>query len=276
MLDRKKNRGFTLIEIAVVVMIIGLIAGSILGPLSERVRLQNISETEEQLAEIKKAILGFVAAHGYLPCPSEPGSNGAEERGAGVGVPNALNTPCLSNDGFVPFRTLGLSGSVKSISAGGSSGNVLISAGNFPIHYAVSTYNDAASNNNTNPNNVADFTFENLDGVQPSALTPSDMGVNANRIIARRHITVCSTNPCNDVTLSQNIAINVPAILYVVGNRRTLAEASALEDENIDSEGGTNRYFISAPHDKNTFDDILTWISSNEVYSVLLEMGRIP
>ena len=64
------NRGFTLIEMAIVLMIVGLLLGGMLVPLSAQMDQRNISDTQKSLSEIKEALIGYAMANGRLPCPA--------------------------------------------------------------------------------------------------------------------------------------------------------------------------------------------------------------
>ena len=79
----QRHSGFTLIEIAVVIMIVGFLLGTILGPLSTQQENRKIKETEQLLEEVREALTGFAALNGFLPCPATAGSNGFEARVAG-------------------------------------------------------------------------------------------------------------------------------------------------------------------------------------------------
>ncbi len=94
---RRANRGFTLIEIAVALFIITLILGSILVPLGTQVAQKQISDTQKTMEDIKEALIGFVAANSYLPCPDTTGD--------GVADPNAPGV-CPNAEGFIPWVTL--------------------------------------------------------------------------------------------------------------------------------------------------------------------------
>ena len=63
-------RGFTLIELSVVVLVITLLLGSLLIPLATQVEQRNMSETQKRLQEIKEALIGFAIANGRFPCPA--------------------------------------------------------------------------------------------------------------------------------------------------------------------------------------------------------------
>lgn len=64
-----KEGGFTLIEVAIAVVVIALLLGSALGPLSVTIEQANRQETQALLDEINEALYGFAATNGRLPCP---------------------------------------------------------------------------------------------------------------------------------------------------------------------------------------------------------------
>ncbi len=94
-------RGFVLIELAIVVVIVALLLGGLLIPLSSQVEKQQYAETEQLLAEIREALIGFAIANGHLPCPAVSAVNGTEDR---------TGTTCSAGKrvGFVPWVTLGV------------------------------------------------------------------------------------------------------------------------------------------------------------------------
>lgn len=101
----KQNLGFTLIEIAIVLVIVGLLLAAFLTPLRAQIELRNISETRNNLSEIKDALIGYALSHSatgdgrpFLPCP-DTDNDGAENR-----VGNA----CVQPEGGLPFSDLGL------------------------------------------------------------------------------------------------------------------------------------------------------------------------
>ena len=81
--------------------ILTLLLGSILFPLSVQVDQRRVAQTEQQLAQIKEALIGFAITRRYLPCPAVSSSNGLEDRTA---------TGCTGGKrvGFLPWVTLGL------------------------------------------------------------------------------------------------------------------------------------------------------------------------
>lgn len=98
----KYSRGFTLVELAVVVIIVSLILGALLVPLANQIQARNVKETRDTLEQIKAALIGFAMTQGRLPCPDTDAT------------PDGLeNDPCgilpQSAEGFLPYNDLGVS-----------------------------------------------------------------------------------------------------------------------------------------------------------------------
>ena len=98
------ERGFSLIEVAVVMLIIVLLLGSILVPLSTQVEQRQISDTQKTLEEIREALLGFAVANGYLPCP-DTGTDGIENVGGGGTCSTISGSVAV---GRLPYNSIGL------------------------------------------------------------------------------------------------------------------------------------------------------------------------
>lgn len=91
------SKGFTLVEMAIVLMIVGLLMAAFLTPLSAQLQQNRINEARNDISEIKEALLGFVSVNLSLPCPDIDGDGLADN-------------PCLvgaSTGGNVPWVTLG-------------------------------------------------------------------------------------------------------------------------------------------------------------------------
>ena len=73
-----KSHGFTLIEMAIVLVIMGLILGGLLMPLGAKMENERRASTSKSLEDIKKAIFGYTVIYKRLPCPDTNGDGIAE------------------------------------------------------------------------------------------------------------------------------------------------------------------------------------------------------
>jgi prepilin-type N-terminal cleavage/methylation domain-containing protein len=100
--NSRYQTGFTLIELAIVLVIIGVLVGSILGTLGARIDNARRTETREALETIKLALYGFAMSQSpvRLPCP-DTNNDGFEDPAGG---------PCatLTSPGNLPWATLGI------------------------------------------------------------------------------------------------------------------------------------------------------------------------
>lgn len=92
--------GFTLVELAVVMLIMAVLLGGLLLPLSERVKSDRYNETEATLQEAREALLGYAVSNGMLPCPDTTAPN----------TPDGIaDSPCAGAvEGYLPYITLGM------------------------------------------------------------------------------------------------------------------------------------------------------------------------
>jgi len=101
----RKQPGFTLVELAMVLVIFGLLIAGLLSPLSAQVELRRTQETEAILEEAKEALLGYALANKFLPCPDVNAiPSGAE------GARNAASNQCAVLEGVLPWQILGVRG----------------------------------------------------------------------------------------------------------------------------------------------------------------------
>lgn len=94
-----RQAGFTLVEIAIVLLIVGLMIGGLIAPLSSQMEQRRVTDTRRALEEAREALFGFALRNGYLPCPAISASNGLEDREG--------NT-CNKRYGYLPWATLGV------------------------------------------------------------------------------------------------------------------------------------------------------------------------
>ncbi len=99
-MKRSNNQGFSLVELAIVLVIFALLAGGLMMTLTTQQEIQRLSEVRRQLADIREALLGFAVAHGRLPRPAVAGQ--------ASGTPNAGLESSDLEMGVLPWATLGL------------------------------------------------------------------------------------------------------------------------------------------------------------------------
>ncbi|MBT9568022.1 MAG: type II secretion system protein [Thiobacillus sp.] len=106
----KLQRGFSLIELAIVLVIVTLLIGGLAVPLSAQIQARRIAETQKTLAEANQAIIGYAMTHPatppnsrFLPCPDTDG-DGKEDRAAGA----CSSISGTVSSGYLPWVDLGV------------------------------------------------------------------------------------------------------------------------------------------------------------------------
>jgi prepilin-type N-terminal cleavage/methylation domain-containing protein len=93
------QRGFTLVELAIVMFVVALLLGGMLLPLSAQQDIRARQETDKALSDIRDALLGFAITNGRLPRPAASATDGAE-----AAATCADDAAC---SGFIPWAALG-------------------------------------------------------------------------------------------------------------------------------------------------------------------------
>ena len=101
-----RSRGFTLVEISVVLVIIALVASSLLGISTGMMNVQRGETTRAKIKAVDAALVSFVAINRRLPCPADGSVS------TGIEVFGTQANPCTNQaNGVVPWAALGLSAS---------------------------------------------------------------------------------------------------------------------------------------------------------------------
>jgi prepilin-type N-terminal cleavage/methylation domain-containing protein len=267
-------QGFTLIELAIVLLILGALFAGILIPLTTQVELRRVNDTQKTLVEIRDALIGFAAANGRLPCPASAASNGQESWAAGG---SAANGKCSNFfDGFAPGQVLGIGPT--------DSAGYVLDAWNNRIRYAVSNADRSPIGSATPLNPNTNFDFTSLGTVPAANGEMRNVGMAA----LAPNLRVCSTAPgapgvvCAGVT---SLIDNAAAVIYSTGpNAMRTDPGGARIDENANPNSNANdnnQTFVS--HDRagvnnpnGEFDDIVIWLSPNILYARMIAAGRLP
>lgn len=96
---RSRQAGFTIVEIAIVLLVVGLMIGGLVAPLSSQLEQRRVSNTERAMEDAREALFGFALRNNYLPCPAISAIDGREDRAGSI---------CNKRYGYLPWATLGV------------------------------------------------------------------------------------------------------------------------------------------------------------------------
>ncbi len=252
-----RQRGFTLVELAIVILIMGLILGGLAMPLATQRDNARLREAAQQLDDVSKAVEGFALVNGFLPCPATPSSSGSAAGGGGT---------CAVQHGFVPATTLDLTGSRND-------DNLLLDPWGSPLRYSVSA-SDADGDGQwdfVTPGEMRDVTLPNL--------SPE--------------LTVCSTSAGSSSTAcgsaNDTLSNQAPAVVVSLGKDwNSFSSADQLENVGANLGGGpsgssyrvaSDVVFVSRGRSNQPgaeFDDSVRWVSANGLYRGMVAAGRLP
>lgn len=238
----KKQNGFTLIELAVVIMVIGLLVGGSITALTRYVGQARIKQAEADLDVIREALIGYVIINNRFPCPDTDGfppsvgvappSTGSENFVMAAGCTSAPNTI-----GYLPAADLG----VQALDPWG-----------MRYFYRVNwKFADAT------PAGAMSFTLNEVGD-------KDDLD----------NINVYSASGGAAV-----VANMIPALVFSTGPNKaiTLALASNDEDENINRDVNfVSKPFVPEDSSQESFDDIVKWIPGPVLIYRLVQAGKLP
>jgi prepilin-type N-terminal cleavage/methylation domain-containing protein len=111
-LPRKSlHDGFSLIEVAIVLLVLALLLGSLLPALSIQVEQSERKKAHETLNQAREALIGFAMTNGRLICPDcRDNTGGCASVTANDGQEDRVNTPevCATAIGNLPWVDLGV------------------------------------------------------------------------------------------------------------------------------------------------------------------------
>lgn len=242
-------RGFTLIELAIVLLVVALLLSGMLLPLAAQQDVRNYADTQKILTEAREALLGFAMANDRLPCPAKVATTGVES----LSSPGVCSNPY---DGFFPAVTVGLAPT-------DAQGYLLDGWGGDSVRrvrYAVSTANGNA------------FTTQNgMKNIGMTALAPdleicnSGAQVRIPPIITAPDTTAMYCHP------SFRLSKDAVAVIYSLGKNAGTGGTSTNELPNVTAD----RVFVNATQG-STFDDQLLWLSKSTLFNRMVAAGRLP
>jgi len=237
----KNHKGFSLIEMAIVMVILGLLLGGMMIPLSEQREVSQRQETERQLQEIRNALIGFAQANGRLPCPSD----------INAVTPGVAQPTCDPAFFGVPYNTLGLQGTVRN--------GALVDVWSRPIYYRLTS--------------VPTVSAPIPPWLYARANIPLSGAPQGDLVICNSSVGVTATN-CG--TSSVQLAANVVAVIFSEGPNHS---SSADENQNACPNPPATIPACLDPVFVNhtltqTFDDIVVWIPQPTLIYELSKAGQ--
>lgn len=97
--------GFSLVELAVVLAVLGLLAAGLLAPLEVQMESRDRAAAQRQLEQAREALYGFAMRFGRLPCPDADGDGRADPAFDAV---RKITASCTRNGGSLPGVELGV------------------------------------------------------------------------------------------------------------------------------------------------------------------------
>jgi len=250
-------KGFTLIELAVVLVIVGILAGSFITTLGSRIDITRRAETTDEMEVIKQALYGYAMSNNFihLPCP------------------DCRNAACIK-DVVNNFANDGIEDRVGAVCdvdvANAIAGELPI--GNLPWQTLGLGYGDSWANR---------YTYWVSDSI-------SDDSASFQLIPPAWNAAVINTRVG---TVINAVSTNAVAIILSQGkngygaiNMQNVANP-AVPVANLDEVENTNDdlTFVARPQTDagvsalvGEFDDILIWISEYELKAKMVEAGRLP
>ena len=285
--NRRIQQGFTLIEIAIVLLIVSILLGYTVAMFPRQQELKKYRAVNAEMDQVIEAIIGFAQVNGRLPCPAIPNSGGDEDGGGGAN--------CNNYGGFVPVNTLGITGRLNG-------DFLLLDPWGNPYRYYV-------TNNDADIDGSSDFVFSNEmrdvgigDNIPPGGDGYTDLD-------GRYLICDDNGNTIDDECTGANEVFGnasgageyagAPFVLLSQG--KNWNEAAAINDEleNIGSEltdtdlamglgptgneyllkdltGGQTTFVRRTTGFADDFDDVVKWVSPHILYSRMIEAGQLP
>ena len=245
--NHSSQYGFTLVEMAIVLVILGFVLGALLLPLQAQREQAAFAQTNITLDNAKQALLGFAQRNGRLPCPATNNGTATFPDDTGTANPNASGV-CIHQVGFLPAITLG----IQPTDAQGFA----LDAWNNRIRYTVTTANASAFTTNNAMNTLG-----------LTALAPD--------------LRICATSAIASCTATINLISNAVVLIYSTGATGSQVIGGGDETENLNAVGAgqIDTVFVShgitqtAP--PNEFDHIVTWISPYVLYNAMIQAGQL-
>ena len=277
------GHGFSLVEIAVVMVILSVLLAIVAAPISTQLNQRRVAETQRLLDLAQQALIGFAIANGRLPCPATDGpapdtpnpigatNSFGDEKFASGGTP--VNGQCEFWAGYLPAVALGLS-------PVDSEGFMLDAWGlkRNRIRYAV--WGSSA----VNVNGIS-YPFTQTGGMKAATTTflaasnKPFLFVCQSAATGAPLPTAAVAGAANVCGIAVKLSDKTPAVIYSLGPNA--ATGGTGTDEVFNAKTTTNQTFVFVSHTPtsgptNEFDDMVSWMSLNVLFSSMQTAGKLP
>ncbi len=233
----KQQIGFSLVELSVVILVVGLLGIGSISVFSEKKTHVQWQESDLKLKLVKKHLINYVNFNKFLLCPDANG-DGFENRSA--------NGSCLVSAGTVPFNNLNL-----------SLADISDSWGNL-FRYVIDRGATNIANMTNCPIDSACF-FNNMAPPVFDLTTLPVMGQSG-----VNNLRVCRVVNCNAATAGTNIDGDdfIAVLISLNENGNIVKNLDVAENlNNTDFQFFVRTEYSEAPY----FDDLIQTISGNEL-----------
>jgi len=236
--QRALSAGFSLIELTIVLVVVGLMLQASVSPLGHRIEHKRRLSASDQLALVHQHLKAYWVTHARLPCPVH------QTRPSGISL--GENNECGQATGGLPANLLGIVGPVNSAGA-------LLDPWSKPLMYSVSLSDiDAAENPNS-----------------PDWLTPDTLStLNFTNLVA--DLSVCRDALAGTCSRTSEAAADIVAVVVSSGLNET--------DREQDNRDGDQRFISApySTAEEYAFDDQLIWLGRSELIYLALQVGWLP
>jgi prepilin-type N-terminal cleavage/methylation domain-containing protein len=269
---RASLRGFSLVELAIVMAIVAFLLAGLMFTLSAQTEQRNIEETRRRLELARELVMGFAVVNGRLPCPARSTSAGAEARDVATGQCTSGGVEDYyggtlsggATGGLLPAQTIGFQLT--------DSSGFAVDAWQNRIRYAVakSITSGTCAGTFTNPHfvNAANMKANGI------ACQPGDLIV----CKSSSGITSSACGGGNNQVVTSGLVV---AIFLSMGKNGASGSAGADEAANLNGAGNADPVFVyhtpsSSSATGGEFDDQMLWITVGELYGKLIAAGQLP
>lgn len=257
-------RGFSLVELAVVMAIVAFLMGGLMYTLSAQVEQRNFEDTRRRLDQARELLLGFAIVNGRLPCPATSTSSG-DESPAGGGT-----CTLTTHNGWLPARTIGYQQTDSGGYAVDAWGNRIRYAVSIATPYNTQTPQVCRSVSATTPPVIPHFTHKDNLKANGIDCQPNDL------LVCKSGTGITSTT-CGGAANQVMATSLVVALIFSTGKNGATGGTSIDELPNLDG-NATFVYHTPTPSTaaNGEFDDQFTWITVGELYGRLIAAGVLP